>query len=342
MELKGLLALLLRVPKAAVSVKLRDDDGGAGFAVEAGLHRFIVEWKGAGAAASVAAGVDEVVKLTGRHGRRAIPLLVVPYMSETGRQRCAAAGISWVDLSGNADVSGPGLRIHVEGRWNQFKSPGRPASAFAPKSARVTRCLMMNPREPVSQKDLVKSTGLGKSFVSRIVRSLEGAGLIVRSAGGSIKIPDPGLLLGAWDDEYRFEKHEIIKGHVSARSSEGVLRALSESLRKAKMEHAATGLGAAWALDHFAGFNTVTFFLSERPAPRIMDVLGFNAEPRGANVWLVLPNDPGVFHGARDQDGVRCAHPVQVYLDLKGHSERAKEARERLRERHLNWGRGGR
>ena len=62
---------------------------------------------------------------------------------------------------------------------------------------------------------------------------------------------------------------------------------------------------------------------------------------RGANVWFVVPNDEGVFQGASEQDELRCVHPVQVYLDLKNHPERAREAAEHLRTRLLDWGPDG-
>jgi len=55
----------------------------------------------------------------------------------------------------------------------------------------------------------------------------------------------------------------------------------------------------------------------------------------------VVPNDAGVFHGSVEKDGIRCVHPVQAYIDLKGHPERASEAAERLRNDFLNWRRGG-
>ena len=54
-------------------------------------------------------------------------------------------------------------------------------------------------------------------------------------------------------------------------------------------------------------------------------------QPKGENVWLVVPNDEGVFHGAAEREGICCVHPVQVYLDLKNHPERSEEAAAQLR-----------
>jgi hypothetical protein len=68
---------------------------------------------------------------------------------------------------------------------------------------------------------------------------------------------------------------------------------------------------------------------------------GFGEDPRGANLWLVVPNDACVFQGAVEKDAIRCVHPVQVYLDLKGHHERSTEAAERLRSELLTWKRDG-
>ena len=45
----------------------------------------------------------------------------------------------------------------------------------------------------------------------------------------------------------------------------------------------------------------------------------------------MVPNDEGVFHGAEIVDGIRCVHPVQAYVDLKDHPERAPEAAAELR-----------
>jgi hypothetical protein len=49
----------------------------------------------------------------------------------------------------------------------------------------------------------------------------------------------------------------------------------------------------------------------------LMGKLGFREDPRGANLWLVVANDAGVFQEARLSTTMRCVHPVQAYLDLR-------------------------
>ena len=104
---------------------------------------------------------------------------------------------------------------------------------------------------------------------------------------------------------------------------------------------AVTGLAGAWLLNQFAGFRLVAFYVSQLPSAQAQQAMGFREESRGENVWLVVPNDEGVFHGAAEREGIPCVHPVQAYLDLKGHPERASEAAERLRNEFLNWRHGG-
>ncbi len=300
-------------------------------------HRFVIELRRSASAASVSGAIEQLRHLTGRTNKRTIPLVVVPHMGQVGQKLCAERGAAWMDLSGNAMIVAPGLHIRVEGRPNRFKRPGRPRTAFAPKSSRIARWLLMHPERAMSQRELAEATGLDEGFTSRIVSTLDEDGLVVRDKDGRVSAHDPDVLLEAWREVYDFAKHDIVQGHIPARSGDVLLRDLTGALKTAEVEHAATGLAGAWVLTRFAGFRLVTVFARTSPPGALMGALGFREEPRGANVWLVVPNDEGVFQGAEERDGVRCAHPVQVYLDLKGHPERASEAAEKLRTEHLRW-----
>ena len=98
-----------------------------------------------------------------------------------------------------------------------------------------------------------------------------------------------------------------------------------------EIQYAATGLAGAWLINQFAGFRLVTLYLPKPPTDEALDRIGFREEARGANVWLVVPNDPGVYWASRVRYGVQCVHPVQVYLDLAAQPERAAETADRLR-----------
>lgn len=330
------LAGLLGVELAELKVCV-DDPSGADLVVEGVGHTFVVEVNKSTSAAPIAAASRKVLELAKRFRRRVVPLLAVPFMGEVGRRLCREAGVGWMDLSGNAHIIAPGIRVIVDGRANRFRSAGRPQNTFAPKSARVVRWLLIHPTEPLTQRQIARATDMTEGYVSRIVTRLEHEGYLIREKGGAVRPKDPALLLDAWRDVYRFSKHSIHQGHVAARSGDALLRFVGDALSEQGIEHAATGLAGAWALTRFAAFRIATIYLPTDPSPALLERLGCREDPRGANLWLVVPNDAGVFQGAGEKDGVRCVHPVQVYLDLKEHPERAPEAAERLRTELLTW-----
>lgn len=327
--------LLAQLP---VQVTLRDPQTAEVDAVaDLGDLTFVIEWKGTGSLPQVSRAADRVRLVAAGMGPRALPLVAVPFMGPVGREFCREAGVNWLDLSGNANIIAPGVRVLVEGQPNLYKKPGRPSSAFAPKSSRIARWLLLHPGQSMSQREIARATGMDEGFTSRIVSRLEEEGLVVREPEGSIRVRDPDLLLDAWRQDYDFSKHRIVKGHVAARSGEGLLDQVAKQLRELGVEQAATGLAAAWLLTRFAGFRIVTTYVTEIPSSEILRQLGFREDEPGANLWLVVPSDAGVFHGASAREGVPCVHPVQAYVDLKGQPERSQEAAEHLRAELLHW-----
>ncbi|MCC6805778.1 MAG: hypothetical protein IT381_00010 [Deltaproteobacteria bacterium] len=329
-EIRDALASLLAVPQR--DLRLSSPDGyGAAALLHWDQHTFVVELLKAASPGTISEHGNRLAAAAKRAGKKAIPLLGVAYMTEAGRRLCAAAHLSWFDLSGNSRIIAPGLRVIVDGRPNRFRGRGRPASIFAPKSARVVRWLLEHSAKPLTQRQIAHATEMTEGFVSRIVSRLLQESYVVRETSGALRLKNSDVLLDAWCDEYDFSKHTILHGHVAARSGDALVRFVSDTLSSSSVEYAATGLAAAWQMNHFASFRTATFFLSSQPSDELRTALSFRDDPRGANLWLVVPNDRGVLHGATDYDGVRCVHPVQAYIDLKAHPERAPEAADRLR-----------
>ena len=332
-EVPKRLAELLAVPLNRVKVQRQPATGGVDMLVAVGDFNFVVECKLSGTAAAVGMAVRAVKEFAGR--RKNVPLVAVPFMGDVGKRLCEEAEVCWLDLSGNAHLVAPGLRVNIEGKPNQFKRLGRPRSLFAPKSARIARWLLIEPERAFTQRELAKLSGLDEGFTSRIVRQLEDQRLVARDANGAVKVANFGALLDAWREAYDFSKHHIVRGHIAARSSDEILRRVSEQLKRGKLEHAVTGLAGAWLLNQFAGFRLVAFYVAQMPSAKAQQAMGFHEELRGENVWLVVPNDEGVFHGAAEREGIQCVHPVQTYLDLKNHPERSAEAAEQLRRKLL-------
>jgi DNA-binding transcriptional regulator YhcF (GntR family) len=372
------LSELLAEPLGPRSLKeIRSSSGHpkSDFTLRVGSYKFVIECRHSGATDSVVSAIGQLAEYAKNSRGGVIPILVVPFMGEVGKHLCKEAGVGWADLSGNADLVAPGLKIHIEGRPNLFKQSGRPGDVFAPNSSRITRSLLANYVSAFSEEGLERRTSLGSRTVrgndpgvreladktkadvgltSRVLSRLEAQGFVSRHTVGRtvvVRLRNPDLLLEAWRVQYKFFRHRIIPGHVAARTGEDLVRDLAKKLKSAGVGYAATGLSAAWLFTHFVRFRLVTFFLRKEPGESLLSDIGFRRDPKGANVWLVVPNDVGVFQEMRtpqdygnlneDEKDIQCVHPVQVYVDLKDHPERSAEAAQELRNRLLRWGRNG-
>ena len=340
-KVASLLEEWLNVPGDEVRVRYGPPEQNIDGYISSRNYNFSIEIKSESNSAQVSSAIRDLNIFRSKFEGSAIPVVAVLFMGKVGRKLCKEADISWLDLSGNADISAPNLRILITGRPNRFKSPGRPANPFAPKSSRIARWLLIHPDRAVNQRELALKTDMDEGFTSRIISRLEDKGLVARKKGGTVQVLDPDLLLDSWQEVYDFNKHQIIKGHIAQRSSNEILKKLSNLLVKNKMPHAATGLCAAWLLNRYASFRIVTFYIKSSLSDDLLNTLGFREESSGPNVWMVVPNDEGVFHGSNKVQGIHCVHPVQVYLDLFGHPERAREAAKNIRHEIIKWNKNG-
>lgn len=327
-EVRTTLESILGVsPLRAVSAR----GGGVDLLVQGPDVAFAVEWKSVGDAANVGAALRQLNRaMQRRSAKKLVPMVAVPYMGETGRRLCAEAGVSWIDLSGNVWIDAPGRQIRILGNRNRFASAGRPADVFAPRSSRLVRTLLMEPHRSFSQAELVSASGVDKGRVSRLVRRMKAMDLLTEEEEG-YRLKDPSVALEAWRESYDFHKHRVIEGHVSVRGPDELFGKLRNAAPPGEGSWALTGLAAAWRLTHFAMYRLTSLFVRDVPSPAWLDSLGFVEGPRGANLWILVPADDAVFVGARQVEAAPCVHPLQAYLDLKVHPERAAEAAAQLR-----------
>lgn len=331
-RMPALLASLLDVPDEQVVL---NEDSGVDLRVEAAGRRWVAEVKASSSPSAVAAAAEQLDSLGDVAGPDTVRLLVVPFMTPAGARTAAERGLNWLDLSGNARIRAGDLYVWVEGRPNQFPQRGRPASAFAPKSARITRVLLLEPERWWRQKELAAETGLDNGQTSRVVRRL-GDDDLLEYRSTQFRPRDPEVLLDSWAEAYKFDRHDIVAAHVSGSGSE-LAAEVHDRLAEAGVVHAFTGLPAAWALDHHARYRLASVYVEGDPRS-VLEATGMRREERGANVQLIGPDDDGVFTGVREVDGLPCVSPPQVYLDLGHLPERAREAADQLRSGGRLWG----
>ncbi len=325
-RLPGILADLLDEPRPAMLRAEGADRGVDGVAIDGAGRRWLFEVKTSSSPGVVARVAEQLEAY--RDGIEGTAVLVVPYMTSGGARIAAERSLNWIDLSGNAQLRDEQLYVSVQGRPNQFASVGRPASPFAPKSSRVTRALLLRPERWWRQKDLAEQTDLDPGRISRVVAALSAQDLLSRD-GALVRPRDPGVLLDAWAEDYRYERHDIVSGHLSGSGSE-LAALVNDRLTQQWSGHAFTGLPAAWLLDGFARFRLVTVYVHGDPR-EAATAIGMRRGERGANIQLIGPEDRGVFDGGAVVDDHPCVSVPQILLDLQHLPERATEAAEHLR-----------
>ena len=316
---------------------IKKPDRGVDLVLRVGDKTLVIEVKTSTHAGAIADAAKQVAAAARQMSPKAIGVVAVPFMGELGRQICRDAGVGFIDLSGNADIKAPPLVLHIEGQPNKFIPRGRPSSVFAPKSSRITRLLLLDPQRWWSQNQLVEEGDLDRGYVSRICKRMESQQLIERNSDRALRPRDPNLLLDAWEDHYQFDQHEIIHGHVSARSGEELVHRVCQSLKEHHHNYAVTGLAAAWLLAPFANYRLATVYVDHTPTEAFFKDLKCRREERGANLWLIHPNDEGVFHGGQDIQDISCVSAIQTFIDLQSMPERAEEAASHLRKECLQW-----
>lgn len=330
------LANLLECPKDKICLKNVGESQNVDFEISSPKHRFAGEYKTNATTASITSAVNALSQFT-KGDSKTNPLIIVPFMGDVGRRICEESQISWLDLSGNAKIVASGLRIWIQGQPNKFAKRGRPPNAFAPKSSRIARQLLALPTVFQSQAEIARRSGLGDGYVSRIIGRLRNQDLIEPNEDGAVRPSNPDVLLDAWHAVYDFDRSRILKGHVSARTGDELQEKLADKLSRKSVKYAMSGLGAAWLYTQFAAFRLSTVYLSSIPSRSLLDEIEFSDEPRGANLWIVIPDDNGVFSESQELFNIQCVSPLQTYLDLKAHPERAKEAADELRTSKLRW-----
>ena len=331
-----LLSELLGEPVEPVAAPraTRKGEAGPDLYLRGGGWDWFVEVKGSDARSTVESAHAWLNAHTAGVPSGVIPLLVVPKMGPAAQRLAKALQLSWLDLTGAADVRAPGLRLRVDGGAASI-SLGRAGPSFSPSASRISRILLMSPGVWWRQTELVARTGLSAGYVSKVVRQLTVSDLVRRRASdGAFCVTDRATLLDAWAAEYDLSRHHVERFHTIGRSGLSVLMSLAERLDQGDQRWAATGLAAAWMYTEHADFRLVSLY-AERPLMNPAAV-GLRSVERGENVWVLTPNDPGVFDGVERKGGVPCVHPVQAWLDLAGHPERSAEAAEALRAQILD------
>lgn len=272
-----------------------------------------------------------------------VPVLGSARISPRMAELCEEHGWGWFDLAGNCKISVPNL-FHIERQgYDPVKIDGpTEVNLGTPEAGRVIRSLLTN--EDLGQKWTQRglkdacSPGVSLGLVNKVVRYLKDqAYLADDESGHGFKLHDPLGLLREWSQNYHFKSH--IRHDYFSLERPSKLREKLVELLHAKEAHCALAVfsAAAEQAAHVRGELKLWLYMDDTFRRNFEKITESKKVDSGADVIVLVPQDPGVFAGKQwvAHDGMPMTHPVQTYVDLIQAGGRGQEGAEALLEQKI-------
>jgi len=239
-------------------------------------------------------------------------LLISNYLSELSRKRLRAAGVNYLDLTGNAWIAleRPGLMIETHGADEDPSPPRRGIRSLKGiKAARIVRALC-DTRPPIGVRELARLTGSNPGYVSRVLDFLVLEDLIQRDPTGRVAETKWQDLIRRWSRDYSLTRTNRAVPCLASRGLAPVI----DRLRRYKRIYALTGSLAVPREASVAAGRLLECYVDDlQQAAGILDV---RPAELGANVLLLEPFDRVVYDRVREEDGLVKVAPSQCAVDL--------------------------
>lgn len=293
-------------------------------------HRFVAEIKGRSTPRAVEEAVARSRAVAERQGGG--PMVVVPYLGPERLRELQRAGVSGIDLCGNAFMVVPGkLLVLRSGAPNRFRESSPIRDIYRGNTSLVARALLLRPRAE-SLADLggfIRSRGgnITLTTISKALRSLE-EDVIVERRGGRARLLQPEVLLDKLAASYRPPR--VRRRYVG---STGLDRGgLAARLAAARARTAFTGQSSTDRYAVMGREDRVRVYTES-----IAGVLGELGDvvregERFADLELLETDDPTVYFDVRPDGGAALASPIQVYVELASGDKRERETAMQVRE----------
>lgn len=258
----------------------------------------------------------------------ALCVLIARYLAPSTRDRIAAAGAGYVDLTGNVYFTSDRPAILVRDRGadrDPWRGPGRPRGTLAgPPAARVVRALIdFRPPYTVPELSGLSETSPGATY--RVVEFLEELQLIDRERRGPITRVRWRPLLERWSRDFGFAQSNKVATFLEPRG----LPALTSRLVGSAIDYVLTGSLAAARYAEYAPARLAMLYV--RDITSAADSLDLRPTTAGANVAIAAGDYDVVFARHTVIDGVRLAAVSQIAVDLlTGPGRNPSEAMELL------------
>ena len=259
-------------------------------------------------------------------------VVAAPYISNDTANICKENEVGYLDLAGNCFLGFEQVYIERKNYPNP-KVEKRPLrSLFTPKSSRILRTMLLEPRKSWQVQELTNEAkvSLGLTFkIKERLLDLEYAG----EKNRGIFLSRPNDLLEKWAENYSFRKNKMYDyfGFGDPRELE---RRMAKYCQNTKTPYALTLFSGVALVAPFARY-TRAFIYVGKEIQEAAESVGLKEVSSGPNITLLEPYDEGVFYGSREIREFIVACDVQLYLDLVGYRGRGEESAKFLLEQRI-------
>lgn len=239
-------------------------------------------------------------------------IVIADWLSPRTRAVLAAAGLSYVDTTGNmlVMVSEPGLSITAEGAHRDPAPRGTPTTSLSGPRAWALERTLAEVVPPYGLGELSESLGIDAGYLSRLLTGLADEMVIERSPRQPVERVDWEAMIRQITRRYSLLDSNDTTSWIAPAGPEQFLRDLSSSkLRR----WAVTGSFASSRLVSVVAPEVAIVYADD--PERLTDTLRLRPTRTGGNVITAQPYDPIVYERTWQQDGLNFASVAQVAID---------------------------
>jgi len=293
--------------------------------------QIIVETKSVGEPRLVRSAIQQLKEYLAEL-KNAYGVVAAPYITDDTARICIKNGVGYIDLAGNCHLNFD--RVYIDQRNYPNPSPERRQirSLFAPKSSRILRVMLVNPKRAWQVQELASEANVSLGLASRIkerLLNLEFASEVNRT----ITLIRPEELLVKWAANYTYRKN-MVYNHFTFEDPKQMERRLAMYCDKNRVPYALTMFSGADLVAPFARY-TRGFAYVGRDIRGLAEELAMKEVTSGPTFTILDPYDEGVFYASRNMEGLKVVCDVQLYLDLVGYKGRGEESAQFLLEQRM-------